>query len=580
MRFSDRAKTRLSRKQPIAKSGSTPSARLILAQPHLQHALPRAVAVQGGDRVRILNRIRAWWKTTAIGQKLGAKLMPRDIAALASTAVKKMAARDGTAGDGKLGFAKSDAQLDAEYDRMAGTDGGRRLDVDMVRELSPEYRADRSRAQDIHDAASGYTQRRYLRMLDAPVSEGRDKSVEFLAGGGGSGKSTIAEHVFGKSGADIVYDGTFSDLAKSRENIKAALESGRDAHVIFVYRSPEKSAAGAIGRAIEKGRPVPIEALAKAHANAPEVVRALAQEYNGNPRVQIIAIHNDGQKSDAHLMPIEDIPHVEQGSAEAAFQSELDRAKQEGRINDRLYAAFVRKRGLEQPAEVGEAGSRKSQSGPHQERRDAVIDGSGNASGALGERAYARSIERGGPSQPAEVGARGSGQAQSERESRHGNAIGDTADSRSSDIAYSRAPQDRAGVERRGASGPGAEPSTGIKNAQVAAERAERGLDELHVAGKRDYGQVWDKAAATLKAGARVMAFHLQLGEPLAFAVEEILGHAQAAHPAVRLEQGAERRFGHVARQAAHGNRQHRCLLARFKKKRRAERIRPALVQR
>lgn len=68
------------------------------------------------------------------------------------------------------------------------------------------------------------------------------------------------------------------------------------------------------------------------------------------------------------------------------------------------------------------------------------------------------------------------------------------------DIRYSRpTPQDRAGEEGRGASGPGEPGSTGVKNEQVTRERAARGLDELQAEGKRSFGAVWDAAGEKLR---------------------------------------------------------------------------------
>ncbi len=375
---------------------------------------------------------------------------------------------------------RSTEELDREYDRLDGTDSGRILDTDKVRELNREYVADPAKSARIHRAASAWTRERFTRMLAKPVAAGRNAAVQFLAGGG-SGKSTVASDVLGNLNPDIIYDGTLSNLERAREDVRAALTSGRDVHITYVYRSPKNSAAGAIRRAVEKGRPVPIEALAAAHADAPAVIRALAKEYNGNPRVKISAIWNDGAREQAHLMPVEGIPDGNREAAYDAFRSALESARTKGQINDRLYAAFG-----------GREGS-SAQAGRASENGHLDNDAEGNV-GSPRERA-----ESGGQPQPKRVGG-------------DGNALTDTADPRSSDIAYSRTTQDRAGVERRGASGPGAEPSTGIKNAQVAAERAERGLDELHVAGKRDYGQIWDKAAATLKADP-------QAGERLAQAV-------------------------------------------------------------
>ncbi len=162
---------------------------------------------------------------------------------------------------------RSNAQLAEEYERLEGTDGGHSIDADEARELSAAYRAERSRAADIHAATSRLVQYLYRRALARPVAKGRDNAVLFLAGGGGSGKSTVRKNVFGGNTADITLDGTFSDLKKARANIAAALATGREVVIIFVYRPVGLAAKNVIDRALRSGRSVPIEALVKAHVN-------------------------------------------------------------------------------------------------------------------------------------------------------------------------------------------------------------------------------------------------------------------------------------------------------------------------
>ncbi|MBR4876362.1 MAG: hypothetical protein IKU14_01445, partial [Rhodocyclaceae bacterium] len=86
-------------------------------------------------------------------------------------------------------------ELAQEYAAQEGTDGGHLIDVDRIRELSPEYRADRARAHDIHAAASRLSQQLYERALAQPVREGYKPLVVFTAGGSGSGKSSAIAKV-------------------------------------------------------------------------------------------------------------------------------------------------------------------------------------------------------------------------------------------------------------------------------------------------------------------------------------------------------------------------------------------------
>ena len=222
---------------------------------------------------------------------------------------------------------RSVQQLARDYAQLPGTDAGHVIDVDMVRELSPQYRADRSQAARIHRAASDLSKELFAQALARPVAQGRDPVAVFTAGGGGSGKSTAIRQLLGEGRADVTLDGTLSKLERARQQVQAALDSGRNVQIRYVYRSPAKAAQGAIERAIASGRPVPVDVLAQAHANAPRVVKALAQEYAGHEKVEIIFIHNDGESlADAFVAPVEEIPDVDEQEARRAFESAVDAA--------------------------------------------------------------------------------------------------------------------------------------------------------------------------------------------------------------------------------------------------------------
>lgn len=257
--------------------------------------------------------------------------------------------------------ARSVEQLEADYAAIPETDGGRRIDTDLVRELAPAYVADRSLSQQLHPYASRLTKELFSRALARPVAEGRNPIVQFLAGGGGSGKSTATAGAVAVANADIIFDGTLSSLANAQRDVEAALATGRGVLVDFVYRSPENSVEGAIGRAIRKGRPVPVWALAEAHAGAPETVKALAKAYDGDVRVLIDAFWNDGDLGEVRQMPVEEIPDVDRNQAERTFRAAVERAAEEGRAPERLRDAFLASRDQSQDAGSVQ-GSRPEQS--------------------------------------------------------------------------------------------------------------------------------------------------------------------------------------------------------------------------
>lgn len=264
--------------------------------------------------------------------------------------------------------------LAAEYAALPETAGGHIIDTDLVRELSPEYRADRTRAADIHEAASALTKQLYAAALARPVADGKDAAVLFLAGGGGSGKSFVRQSALGENTADITLDGTFSNLARAKSNIEAALASGREVRIVYVYRPPELAVQGVITRAIETGRPVPIDALAKAHAGAPEVVKAIAKLYDGDARVNILAFDNSGAMGEAKPSPVEKIPHVSEQNTLDTFASAFDRALESGQIPQRLYDASTRGR-----TSLGTKAAGRDQSGELSQSRGAT-GGDANAS--------------------------------------------------------------------------------------------------------------------------------------------------------------------------------------------------------
>ena len=69
------------------------------------------------------------------------------------------------------------------------TDGGRILNTDLARELSPAYRADRTRSGDVHQAASDFIYKTYHAKLAEKTPDGLEPVVLFTAGGAGAGKS-------------------------------------------------------------------------------------------------------------------------------------------------------------------------------------------------------------------------------------------------------------------------------------------------------------------------------------------------------------------------------------------------------
>lgn len=223
-----------------------------------------------------------------------------------------------------------------EYSQLNGTKGGRVLDTDIARELSPEYKQDRTRSAEVHEAASDFIQREYERRIATAEPGGE---VVFMAGGGGSGKSS-AESLLAPvlEGAHTVYDGTLSSYDKAERNIQMALDAGQLVNVAYVYREPEEAFRnGVLTRAMRKGRTVPIDALVKGHAGSSETVRRLQEKFGDNPRFSIKAVDNSRGPGKAVVTDLASITPVIKSGLKERFENAARQEYEAGRISDAVY---------------------------------------------------------------------------------------------------------------------------------------------------------------------------------------------------------------------------------------------------
>jgi hypothetical protein len=227
-----------------------------------------------------------------------------------------------------------------EYNRLDGTEGGKVLDTDIARELSPEYRADRSRAGEVHEAVSKFIDKLYQERIENTSPDG---VVVFMAGGGGAGKSSAGElisEVF--ESADIVYDGTLSTYSKAERRIQTALDAGQDVYISYIYREPiDALRNGVLSRAMTTGRTVPLDGLVKGHAGSSETVNRLQEKFGNDPAFKIYAIDNSKGWGKATLQSLEDIPRVKMEGLKEEFENATYEEYEAGRISEAVYRATV-----------------------------------------------------------------------------------------------------------------------------------------------------------------------------------------------------------------------------------------------
>ena len=258
----------------------------------------------------------------------------------------------------------------AEYSALSGefdSRDGTILNTDLARELSPVYRADRTRSAEVHEAASDFVKELYAEKLAAPTPEGADRLVRFTAGGTGAGK-TSALRALGNQQLqpEIVFDTNMSTFDSALGKVQQAIRAGRDVEIVYTFRDPvEALVEGAVTRARRMaseqgtGRTVPIEEHAKTHIGAARVVRQLQQRFKGNPRVRIIAIDNSRGRGNQAVVPLESLPQVEENGLRERLRAEIERLHSEGRLTDAQRDGFFGRSAID----AGGEGGTQAQSG-------------------------------------------------------------------------------------------------------------------------------------------------------------------------------------------------------------------------
>lgn len=92
----------------------------------------------------------------------------------------------------------------------------------------------------------------------------------------------------------FVFDGTFSNLEKSRENIERSLKKGRFVQIVYVYQDPMQAWGLVKAREIKDGRVVPKDAFVAQYFKARENVNLLKKEFGDKIKVDLVVKNIDG----------------------------------------------------------------------------------------------------------------------------------------------------------------------------------------------------------------------------------------------------------------------------------------------
>jgi hypothetical protein len=236
-----------------------------------------------------------------------------------------------------------------EYAALPSTDGGRILNTDDAREMSPEYRADRTRSADVHEPSSAFVKQMYAEKLSKPTPSGKDNTVLFTAGGTGAGKTTGLQEAQkvsqGIRDAEMVYDTNMNTFESADKKIQQALKAGRKIGVVYTYRDPvEAMEGGALKRAsrmeaeMGTGRTVPIDEHFKTHMGSREVMDQLQQKYGDDHRFHMMVIDNSRGPGNATVVSgLDKLPRLDHNEVRKGLSDALEKAYRSGSISQAIY---------------------------------------------------------------------------------------------------------------------------------------------------------------------------------------------------------------------------------------------------
>ncbi len=292
-----------------------------------------------------------------------------------------------------------------EYNALPDSQGGKVLNVDTARELSPDYATSKeSRAllsAAVHEPASHFIKQVYAdRLAELPP----DSTVMFTSGGTGAGKSTAINDVpsvrEAMDRAAIVYDTNMNGMRSAQQKIEQALAAGAKVEIVHVQRDPVDALVhGALPRAKRMGRAVPLDAHEATHVGAADTIGQLADHYRDDPRVTVRVLDNTQGRGGASEAGIEFVKGFDYNNLRERLVSALQKEYQDGRINDAIYRGTLGEHADSAASVmVRAAGDARVPDGlPQGQRgRAAGPDGGGRKTGLSPERSGARQ----GSSQP------------------------------------------------------------------------------------------------------------------------------------------------------------------------------------
>lgn len=244
------------------------------------------------------------------------------------------------------------------YNALPDSHGGKVLNTDTARELSPDYLADRTQSAAVHEPASWFIKRLYARKLAQAPREGEIAMVLFTAGGTGAGKTTGIGRVPRLSAlasqAQIIYDTNMNGYSSAVQKVEQALTSGKRVEIVHVARDPVDALVnGALPRAERQraqfgsGRTVPLGEHAATHRDSASTVQRIEAETQDNADVHVSYV--DNARGAGQAVEVDSPPVFDYNDIEARLYAALEAERAAGRISEDTYRGFAGAHPVEVP---------------------------------------------------------------------------------------------------------------------------------------------------------------------------------------------------------------------------------------
>jgi hypothetical protein len=187
------------------------------------------------------------------------------------------------------------SSADSRYNRLAKSEHGKIISVDVARFLAPEFDTWNGRLHHTPSTASPagwYAHKRLLREIVNKRSG--PKHLSITSGGAGSGKTHSLRS--STSGATLVFENQFKDSARAHEVLTLALTNGWQVEVQYVHRPFADVVRAVIERSQRTGRWNRLADLPSMHIEAQRTVVALRKAFH-HRGVTFQALYNTSSSS-------------------------------------------------------------------------------------------------------------------------------------------------------------------------------------------------------------------------------------------------------------------------------------------